>query len=124
MCTGPFPAATSKLAASAPAMRMAAMRMRARPVLRTLTQADLREFERLSGGLRLPHLTVGGQARNGFNPDLWTALLDAAGYPKGSMLPRSYQWPAPQPIVPPVKPEAEAADANAAPQAVAPVRTR
>jgi glutaredoxin len=89
-----------------------------------VTQADLREFERLSGGLRLPHLTVGGQARNGFNPDLWTALLDAAGYPKGSMLPRSYQWPAPQPIVPPVKPEAEAADANAAPQAVAPVRTR
>jgi glutaredoxin len=71
-------------------------------------QADLKEFERISGGMRLPHLTVGSQAQNGFNPELWTTLLDAAGYPKGSMLPRSYQWPAPQPILPAAKPEAKA----------------
>ena len=89
-----------------------------------VSRADLKEFERISGGLRLPHLTVGGQARNGFSPELWTALLDAAGYPKGSMLPRSYQWPAPQPLVAPAKPEAEAADANAAQQAVAPAQPR
>jgi glutaredoxin len=89
-----------------------------------VTQADLREFERVSGGLRLPHLTVGGQARNGFNPELWTALLDAAGYPKGSMLPRSYQWPAPQPIVPLAKPEVAAGDADGTQQAAPPARQR
>jgi glutaredoxin len=89
-----------------------------------VSQADLREFERISGGLRLPHLTVGGQAQNGFNPELWTALLDAAGYPKGSMLPRSWQWAAPQPLVPPAKPQAAATDAADAPQAVAPAAAR
>ena len=68
---------------------------------------DVQELRRISGGLRLPYVTVGGQSQSGFNPELWTAMLDAAGYPKGSMLPRSYQWPAPQPLVPP-KQEAKA----------------
>ncbi len=78
---------------------------------------DLQEFRRLSGGLRLPHLTVGSQVQNGFNPDIWSSLLDAAGYPKGSMLPRNYQWPQPQPLVPPARTEAKAA-APAAAEAV------
>ena len=73
---------------------------------------DLQEFRRLTGGLRLPHLTVGNLAQNGFNPELWHSLLDAAGYPKGSMLPRSYQWAAPQPLV--ARAEPKAADASAA----------
>lgn len=72
---------------------------------------DLQELRRISGGLRLPYVTVGSQSQNGFNPDLWLSMLDAAGYPKGSMLPRSYQWPAPQPLVPQAKPEAKAAAA-------------
>ena len=67
---------------------------------------DLQELRRISGGLRLPYVTVGAQTQNGFNPDLWLSMLDAAGYPKGSMLPKSYQWPAPQPLVPP-PPKAE-----------------
>ena len=88
---------------------------------RTITSPDdLQEFRRISGALRLPHVTVGSQAQNGFNAEIWTSLLDAAGYPKGSMLPRSYQWPAPQPLVPPAKAEAKPADpAAAAPAAAA-----
>jgi len=88
---------------------------------RTITSPDdLQEFRRISGALRLPHVTVGSQAQNGFNAEIWTSLLDAAGYPKGSMLPRSYQWPAPQPLVPPAKAEAKRADpAAAAPAAAA-----
>ncbi len=82
---------------------------------RTVTSPDdLQEFRRLSGGLRLPHLTVGSQVQNGFNPDIWSSLLDAAGYPKGSMLPRSYQWPSPQPLVPPAKTEAGATASGSA----------
>jgi len=76
------------------------------------TNDDLQEFRRLTGGLRLPHITIGNLSQNGFNPELWHSLLDAAGYPKGSMLPRSYQWAAPQPLVP--KAEPRAADTAAA----------
>ncbi len=69
---------------------------------------DLQEFRRVSGGLRLPYVSVGSQTQSGFNPDIWLSLLDAAGYPKGSVLPRSYQWPAPQPLVPPAQPQGQA----------------
>lgn len=71
---------------------------------RTVTSPDdLQEFRRLSGGLRLPYITIGGQSQGGFNPEVWSSMLDAAGYPKGSVLPRSYQWAAPQPLVPPAE---------------------
>jgi len=86
---------------------------------------DLQEFRRISGGLRLPHVTAGSLSQNGFNPELWTQLLDAAGYPKGSMLPRSYQWPPPQPLVAPVTAaEARTADPAAAETAAAPAPAR
>ena len=84
-----------------------------------ITKDDLQEFRRLTGALRLPHITVGTLSQNGFNPEVWNSLLDAAGYPKGSMLPRSYQWAAPQPLVP-AKAEAKAADAAAGASAAAP----
>jgi glutaredoxin len=84
-----------------------------------ITNEDLQEFRRISGGLRLPHVTIGSQSQNGFNADVWTALLDAAGYPKGSMLPRSYAWPAAQPLAAAARPEvkAEARAAEPAPAA-------
>jgi len=78
------------------------------------TSEDLQEFRRLTGAVRLPHVTVGTLSQNGFNPEIWNSVLDAAGYPKGSMLPRSYQWAAPQPLVPPPKVEPKAADAATA----------
>lgn len=83
-----------------------------------VTTDDLQEFRRISGGLRLPHLTVGRQPFSGFEPEGWHRLLDAAGYPKGSLLPRSFQWPAPQPLVSGAAPSAAqppAGDGAAAP---------
>lgn len=77
------------------------------------TNEDLQEFRRMTGGLRLPHVTVGNVSQNGFSQEIWQSLLDAAGYPKGSMLPRSYQWAAPQPLAP-AKTEPRAGDATAA----------
>jgi hypothetical protein len=87
------------------------------------TNEDLQEFRRLTGGLRLPHVTVGPVSQNGFNAEIWNSLLDAAGYPKGSMLPRSHQWAAPQPLVP-VRTETRAATEPpaAADTAAAPAR--
>ena len=82
------------------------------------TNEDLQEFRRLTGSLRLPHVTVGPVSQNGFSPEIWNSLLDAAGYPKGSMLPRSHQWAAPQPLVP-VKAELKAAGEPAATDAAA-----
>jgi len=87
---------------------------------RTVTSPDdLQEFRRLSGGLRLPYLTVGSQTQSGFNPDIWLSLLDAAGYPKGSVLPRDYQWPAAKPLVPQAEAKQPPAGAESRPQAQA-----
>lgn len=86
-----------------------------------ITNEDLQEFRRITGGLRLPHVTVGTLSQNGFSPETWNSLLDAAGYPKGSMLPRSYQWAAPQPLVP-AKAEPKAADAATSAAAAAPAK--
>ena len=83
---------------------------------------DLQEFRRISGGLRLPYVTVGSQSQSGFNPDIWLSLLDAAGYPKGSMLPRSFQWAAPQPLAAPAQAETKP-PAQADAQRSAPVGT-
>jgi glutaredoxin len=62
------------------------------------SENDAEELKRISGGIRLPVMTVGRQVQVPFDPDVWTSSLDAAGYPRGSMLPRSYQLPAPQPL--------------------------
>ena len=42
------------------------------------TTDDLQEFRSLTGGLRLPHVTVGTISQNGFHPEVWHSLLDAA----------------------------------------------
>ena len=61
-------------------------------------EADSDELRRISGGIRLPVMTVGRQAQTPFDPEAWSATLDAAGYPRGSMLPRSYTPPPAQPL--------------------------
>lgn len=86
------------------------------------TNEDLQEFRRLTGGLRLPHVTVGTLSQNGFSPEAWQGMLDAAGYPKGSVLPRNYQWASPQPLVPPAKPEPKAAEAATAAASAEPAK--
>jgi glutaredoxin len=47
----------------------------------------------------LPAMTVGRQRSIGFNAGAWNALLDAAGYPASSALPRGWKPAEAQPMV-------------------------
>ena len=60
---------------------------------------DTVELERITGGRDVPVLTIGSQMMRGFSSDSWSAYLDAAGYPRESKLPPSYQYAAPVPLV-------------------------
>lgn len=88
------------------------------------TNDDIEALKRLSGGARLPFMTIGGQQINGFSEPEWSQFLDAAGYPKTSRLPASYRNPPPAPLVavqqPGVQQAAEAAPVNQPPQAQLP----
>ncbi|MEO8122372.1 MAG: glutaredoxin family protein [Rhodoferax sp.] len=93
------------------------------------TSEDSDTLQRISGESSLPFLTIGGQQIKGYSDAEWTQFLDAAGYPKSSVLPASYRGPAATPLVavqkpaPTAKPEeAQTPRAPAAPSrpAVAP----
>ena len=60
---------------------------------------DIEALEKLSGGREAPTLTVGSQVLRGFGSDSWAQYLDAAGYPRDSRLPSSYQYRAATPII-------------------------
>lgn len=60
---------------------------------------DVAAFKRLSGATSLPLLTVGGQQLKGYSATEWAQYLDAAGYPKKSVLPPSYRREAATPLV-------------------------
>ena len=64
-----------------------------------LSAEDSEALERLSGGRDAPTLTIGTQVVRGLSADLWNSYLDAAGYPRESKLPSSYQYKTPSPIV-------------------------
>lgn len=82
--------------------------------------ADQRAFAQVSSSARVPLLTVGSQALAAFNPDEWQSYLDAAGYPKTSVLPASYRAPAATPLAPTAAPAAATqAPPNAVPAAEA-----
>lgn len=53
-----------------------------------------------------PVLMVGARKSVGFSQTAWSTLLDSAGYPQTSALPRDYQNPAPTPLSPNTKPAA------------------
>lgn len=55
---------------------------------------DSEALERLSGGRDAPTLTIGSQTLRGLAPEVWGSYLDAAGYPRESRLPPTYQYPA------------------------------
>lgn len=61
---------------------------------------DAEAFSKLGGGTQVPYLTVGSQAVSGYSESEWTRLLNNAGYPPNSQLPRTYQALAPQPLAP------------------------
>lgn len=86
------------------------------------TNDDAAALQRLAGDNVMPFVTIGSQQIKGFSDVEWSQYLDAAGYPKTSILPASYRNPPAAPLVAVQKP-AEA-PAAAAPQANAPVTTQ
>lgn len=88
------------------------------------TNEDSQALKRLSGETALPFVTIGSQQLKGFSDAEWTQFLDAAGYPKSSVLPPSYRQTAATPLVTvntaPAAPQPGVARAAAAP-APAPV---
>ena len=60
---------------------------------------DIDALEKISGGRETPTLTLGSQVLRGFGSDSWGQYLDAAGYPRESRLPSTYQYRAAAPIV-------------------------
>lgn len=77
------------------------------------TAEDAASLKRLSGEASLPFLTIGAQRIKGYSDAEWAQYLDAAGYPKTSMLPSGYRQPPASPLVavvekaPPPKAEPE-----------------
>ena len=65
-----------------------------------VTSEDVDALEKLSGGRDAPTLTIGSQVVRGLAYDTWNQYLDAAGYPRESKLPPSYQQ---RPIAPVVE---------------------
>jgi glutaredoxin len=66
---------------------------------RITTEDDTLALERIAGARTVPSLTVGQQALRGLSETDWAAYLDAAGYPRESKLPRTWQAPAASPMV-------------------------
>lgn len=62
------------------------------------TIEDSETLARLTGTRDAPALTIGAQVVRGMSAEAWTSYLDAAGYPKESKLPASYQFPAATPL--------------------------
>jgi glutaredoxin len=83
------------------------------------TNEDAQALKRLSGDSSLPFLTIGSQQLKGFSDAEWTQFLDAAGYPKASVLPASYRQTAATPLVT-VSTPATAAQPGSARAAAAP----
>ena len=83
------------------------------------TAEDAESLQRISGDTSLPFATIGGQRLRGFTDTEWMQYLDAAGYPKTSVLPASYKNPAPTPLVAIQKPAEPAPKADPKPAATA-----
>ena len=54
---------------------------------------DIEAYKRINGGTSLPLGTIASQQLKGYEESEWTKYLDAAGYPKSSILPRNYRYP-------------------------------
>jgi glutaredoxin len=55
------------------------------------TSEDAEALLRISGASSLPLLTIGSQQIKGYSESEWTQFLDAANYPKSSVLPAGYR---------------------------------
>jgi glutaredoxin len=52
---------------------------------------DIAAFKKLSGDTSMPLATIATHQLKGYEESEWTKYLDAAGYPKSSVLPRNYR---------------------------------
>lgn len=71
------------------------------------TREDVDALAQLTGGRELPVVFIGQQKLKGYAADTWTSYLDAAGYPKSSMLPPNYTRAPATPLVARATPVAE-----------------
>lgn len=62
------------------------------------TREDIEAFRQRTGSTVVPTLVVGSLTQSGFEAGAWTGVLDAAGYPARSQLPRNYVAPDVQPL--------------------------
>jgi glutaredoxin len=62
------------------------------------TQTDSEALQQQVGGRDLPSATIGSQVLRGLQHSTWHSYLDAAGYPKESRLPASFQNSAASPL--------------------------
>ncbi len=85
------------------------------------TAEDVDAYTKLSGTSDLPLLQIGGQQIRGYSPSDWGSYLDAAGYPKQSRLPNTYQFAEGTPLVTP-KPTPAPQAAASAPAPAAPAQ--
>ncbi len=83
-----------------------------------VTKQDSDALSRIAGSRDVPILMVGSQSVTGLNVDVWNSYLDAAGYPRDSRLPTSYQYRAPTPVV--ERREPTVAGGGTTPGAIAP----
>lgn len=70
------------------------------------TNEDAAALQRISSDSSLPFLTIGSQQIKGYSDSEWNQFLNAAGYPKASVLPASYRPPEATPLVVIQKPAA------------------
>ncbi len=93
------------------------LRQRGIPITEKQVQSpeDSEALERISGGRDAPTLSIGSQTLRGLAPSVWNSYLDAAGYPRESRLPASYQYPPATPITERREAVAKAAAPRAAP---------
>jgi glutaredoxin len=85
------------------------------------TVEDGDALKRLTGALDAPSLTIGSQTLRGLSPEVWNSYLDAAGYPRASRLPSSYQYRPATPLVEQAPPASARADAAPAPASPTPI---
>ncbi len=78
----------------------AALRARGVPFTERVANDDegVRELRRLEQTTEVPVLRLGRQQLVGYTPDEWQATLDAAGYPRSSVLPSTWRPSAPEPL--------------------------
>jgi glutaredoxin len=74
------------------------------------TTEDATALQRLSGDSSLPFLTIGSQRIKGYSDSEWVQYLDAAGYPKTSLLPAGFRNAPAAPLVSVQKPAAPKAE--------------